>query len=62
MIVTIKHARMAGYCSKGMRVFAKRHNFSWQKFLKEGMDSQILLSTEDAMAIEIVKKAGEDNG
>lgn len=50
---------MAGYCSKGMRIFAERHNCSWSKFLKEGVDENFLLSTGDAMAIQIVKKAKE---
>lgn len=59
LIITIKHARMAGYCSQGMRIFAKRHNCSWAKFLKNGVDEKILLSTGDEMAIQIVKKAKE---
>jgi hypothetical protein len=58
-MVTIEHARMAGYCSKGMRIFAERHNFPWSKFLKEGVDSKILLSTKDEMAIQMVEKAKE---
>lgn len=60
MKVTIKHARMAGYCSSGMREFAKRHKLSWTKFLKEGIDEKLLLSTEDAMALAIVEKARKD--
>ena len=59
MIITIKHARMAGYCSEGMRIFAKRHNYSWAEFLRQGVDEKILLSTGDSMAIQIVEKAKE---
>lgn len=62
MKVTIKHARMAGYCSRGMRTFAERHNISWIRFLKEGVDEKLLLSTKDAMALHIVEKAREMNG
>lgn len=60
MKVTIRHARMAGYCSQGMREFAKMHNLSWTRFLKEGIDEKLLLSTNDAMALAIVEKARED--
>ncbi len=50
---------MAGYCSKGMRIFAKKHNWSWPDFLKNGIDEKILSSTGDSMASQIIKKAKE---
>ena len=38
------------------RSFA-RHDLDWQKFLSEGLDSDIIEATGDAMAIEVVKVA-----
>lgn len=61
MIITIKHARMAGYCSRGMRIFAERYNYSWERFLKEGVKEEVLLNTGDGMAIQIVEKAREEH-
>lgn len=45
------------YCSKGMRKFAEKHNIDYTKFLKEGLDEEILLATNDAMAIKVVEAA-----
>ena len=57
MIVKIEHAHAAGYCSKGMRLFAKRHGLDWPKFVREGIPAEELEATGDAMATKIVRLA-----
>lgn len=55
--VTMQHVRQANMCSRGARQFFMRHGLDWQKFLSEGLDSDIIEATGDAMAIEVVKVA-----
>ena len=66
MIITIEDARKLGYCSKGMRKIAIKHSLDWQKFLKEGLDSDVLLATNDALIVKLVESKlttnGEQNG
>ena len=64
MRVTLDHARAVlqnmhgnrrqGYCLKGMKQFAKRHNLNFKQFAKEGIEEEELLKTGDAMAKLIV--------
>lgn len=44
-------------CSSGARKFFKKHNLDWQKFLNEGLDSEIIEATEDPMALSVVEAA-----
>jgi hypothetical protein len=68
--VYIRHARSVlgpngkGYCAKGMRQFAARHNLDFDTFAREGVDAEVLLNTGDAMAEAIVREAEkeEQNG
>lgn len=55
--ITMLHVRQAKMCSKGARDFFARHNLDWQKFLAEGLDSDLIEATGDAMALEVVKVA-----
>ena len=55
--VTMRHVRAAGMCSYGAREFFKRHNLSWQDFLKNGIPIADLVKTKDAMALQVVKVA-----
>jgi hypothetical protein len=57
MIITMRDIRRAKMCSLGARAFAKRHGLDWSEFLKNGIDSDKLLATGDAMARRIVEVA-----
>lgn len=54
------HGLAIGYCSKGMRKMASRHGWDWLDIVQNGIDSEILLATGDAMAIKLVKSV--ENG
>lgn len=55
--ITMSHVRQAKMCSRGARDFFARHNLDWKKFLAEGLDSDLIEATGDAMALEVVKVA-----
>ncbi len=55
--IRMTHIRKVSMCSKGAREFFKKHNLDWQKFLDEGLDSNLIEATGDAMALEVVKVA-----
>lgn len=57
MIITMRHVRQAKMCAAGARAFCLRHGIDWNSFLKQGVESEIVLKTGDAMAIEVVEKA-----
>ena len=55
--VRMEHVRIARMCSKGARAFFLRHNLDWEKFRKEGLQSEVLEATGDAMALQVVEVA-----
>lgn len=64
MIVTyedyqsLRHNHAGGrYCNKGARLFLKMHNLSWHDFKFHGLDSEVLLATQDAQARMLVEHA-----
>ncbi|HYE35514.1 hypothetical protein [Methylocaldum sp.] len=59
MKITLEHARVVGYCARGMRAFAKRHGLDWERFRAEGLPEEELLETNDAMAERCVEAAHE---
>lgn len=56
MIITIQHCASMGYCSRGLRAFAKKHNLDWIKFIKEGIDEKELESIDDGMIKETIER------
>ena len=55
MIVTIQDARKhLGYCSPGMRRFAKKYELDWMDFLRNGISEEKLLATGDSLALNLV--------
>lgn len=52
--VRMIHVREAKMCSRGARDFFAKHGLDWQEFLSEGIDSDKLEATGDAMALEVV--------
>lgn len=57
MKITINHVRQAMMCTRGARVFVKRHGGDWGDFLKNGIDEERVLGTDDAMARKVVDLA-----
>lgn len=66
MIVTVKHARSVmcpngrGYCSRGMRQFAAKHNLDFEDFVHNGIDSSILSAIDDEMVRLVLIEAERD--
>lgn len=60
MIIYMQDMRNAKMCAKGVRAFFIKHGFDFQDFLKNGIDAQLLLSTNDTMARKVVEVA--ENG
>ncbi len=56
MIITIQECSSRGYCARGMKKFAEKHNLDWIKFVKEGIDEKLLKSTNDGMATDIIER------
>lgn len=48
-------ARRAGYCVKGQREWAKRHNLDFRKWVREGLPEDVLLATGDHMAVRMIE-------
>ena len=55
--VTINDVRAAGLCVNGSRAWFARHGLDFRAFLREGLDAQTLLATNDAMALRVVEHA-----
>lgn len=62
MIITVDHMHSVptwngrqGYCHSKAREFFARHGLDWLRFLQQGIDSQALLDTGDALAIYLVE-------
>ena len=60
LIIKMRDVRKAGMCSAGARSFFLLNNLDWQAFLRDGIESDRLLATGDAMAIQVVRIA--ENG
>ncbi len=55
--VTVGHARELGYCLKGIRRWFDGRERSWLEFVEQGVDSDWLRATGDAMAIRLADLA-----
>lgn len=56
-VVTMRHIRAAGLCSRGARAFFQRHGLDWSRFLREGIAAAELEATGDVMALRVVEIA-----
>lgn len=59
-----RHLNALRYCARGCRAFFVKHGFDWGQFLREGIEREKFMATDDAMAINAVKIADAemDNG
>lgn len=55
--IRMVHVRQVSMCSKGARDFFKKHDLDWDMFLNEGLDSNLIEATGDAMALAVVEAA-----
>ncbi|WP_180036394.1 MULTISPECIES: hypothetical protein [unclassified Acinetobacter] len=61
MKVYMRHVRAAGYCRKeGVKPFFDARNWDWLDFIKNGIDAEKLIETNDAMALKVVEIAQEE--
>lgn len=56
-LVRMKHVRMACMCSRGARVFFRRHGLDWREFLQNGLPCSVIERTGDGMALRVVEVA-----
>lgn len=58
MIIKLSDVKKAGMCSKGARKFFKDHQLiEWSDFIENGVESELLVATGDAMALQVVEAA-----
>jgi len=55
--ITMRDVRAAKMCSRGARAFLSEHGISWADFLRNGVSSDVLIKTGDAMALRVVEVA-----
>ena len=55
MKIYMSDLRKAKMCAKGTRAFFLAHGLDFQDFLKNGIDAELLLATNDAMAKQVVE-------
>lgn len=47
---------LVGYCALGARLWFRKAGLDWDKFLRQGLSSDEIEATGDAMAIALVDK------
>lgn len=62
ILVQMRHCRavnglQGGSCSRGIRLWATRHNINYTKFLQDGLAVEVLEATGDAFALEACRLA-----
>lgn len=45
------------YCSRGIRSFFEKYNLDYSDFVKNGIDAEKLIATNDSMALAAVEVA-----
>ena len=55
MKIYMSDLRKAQMCARGSRAFFLSLGWDWQDFLKNGIDIEIVKSTNDAMAQQVVE-------
>lgn len=57
MKIYVQDAWDAGYCSKGLRAFAKRHDLDWEDFLQNGIEEEVIAALNDHMGNKVIEVA-----
>jgi hypothetical protein len=56
----MRHLRAVGYCNREPRLFFARQGWSWQGFLDQGIDVEVVEATGDPMALRVAAAAREE--
>lgn len=56
----IRHIRQGGYCARGAREWAKRHNINYTEFLQRGIDCDVIEKIGDHFAMTVCRLAREE--
>lgn len=56
--ITLRDAVACGYCGKGIREWAKRHDLNYRDVIRDGIDVEELAKMDDAAAQDVVRKYG----
>jgi hypothetical protein len=59
LLIKMHHAKALNYCSTGVKHWCKQNGINYLKFVKIGIDEDIVLSKGDGMARRVVKIARE---
>lgn len=57
--IFMKDIRATHMCSYGGRLFFKKHNLDWTKFLQEGLPIEEVSNIDDEMLKAVIKTAEE---
>lgn len=61
ILLRIHHIHQGGYCSRGAREWAKRHNINYTQFVLNGIDVNIIEKVGDAFAIHVCQIARDEH-
>lgn len=56
----MRHARQLKYCSRGIRDFCLKYDLDYTELIKNGLDAELLMNTNDYLAIDMVKVAEQE--
>ncbi|MES0340691.1 MAG: hypothetical protein ABUK08_00085 [Candidatus Humimicrobiaceae bacterium] len=59
MLVKMYHAKALNYCSNGVKHWCKQNGINYIKFIKIGIEEDIILAVGDGMARRVVETARE---
>jgi hypothetical protein len=58
----IRHAKILGYCARGLRTFFKEHGLDYLQFVRVGIPEELIWDTGDELARRIVLEARKERG
>lgn len=58
--ITMNDVRKAGHCALGTKTWFEKYGFDFRDFLKNGIDEEKFLSTNDGLAQRIVRITKEN--
>lgn len=59
MIIVRSDLDELGYCARGARRWFARMGLDWSAFVRDGLDSEAVVATGDAMALKLVEHVRE---
>lgn len=62
VIVTLEDCRTLGFCMGAVRPWFEQHGFDWRDFVRNGIEADRLLATDDHLARMAVSNAEARHG